>query len=487
MSELYAAEKRAEAAPVETTAPAQTDPADAWAEPEEPADEGNAEPAGITGEPKEPDDADEPGEPEWGREDDAAVDPGSGGATGLEARARDGRPAASGEDTYPAEPEDPESPVEPEEPQGPERPDGPGDSDEADGLEGTEGAETPEESAEAESPEDRAGVSGGSAADEPSVTGKFMDRVKGAFSSGDSVREISETVDRPDFHLPGRAYPPDAYGTPLDRPDGTRTPLFDGIPNRDQTQQGALGDCGVIATLGAVAEHRPQDIIDRIKENEDGTYEVSLNEAKSVGFGRYEPTGTVVKLTVTGDLPVYSEIPSVAAFADSAETGVAWAPIMEKAIAGVDRTWSEDKQASWQSTHARTDASPTGYTRLNFGTKSSDRAELLVQLTGTPAQVWDVPTGYDHHGRDAKTQFRQDIAEKLADGCPVIVATRHQEKGESPLPGKLVAGHAYELTAINEIGRFELRNPYNARDPQPLTFDELRDSILPNYVTLEKK
>ncbi|MEU5280358.1 C2 family cysteine protease [Streptomyces asoensis] len=324
-------------------------------------------------------------------------------------------------------------------------------------------------------------------ADEAPVTGQFLDRVKSVFGGGDRVREISDIVDRPDFHLPGKKYVPDVYGTPLDGPGGTRTSLFDGVPNRKQTQQGALGDCGIIATLGAVAEHRPQDIMDRIKENEDGTYEVSLHEAKSVGSGRFEPTGTVVKLTVTPELPVYSEIPNTPAFADSTVTGAAWAPIMEKAVAGIDQTWGAEKEASWQATHPRMDELPTGYTRLNFGTKSGDRAELLVQLTGVPAQVWDLPTDYDHNGRSAKTQFREDIGEKLADGCPVIVATRRLEKGEPPLPGKLIDGHAYELTGIDDKGRIELRNPYNSGDPKPLTFDQLKGSIIPNYVTLEKK
>ncbi|MFG2283755.1 C2 family cysteine protease [Streptomyces asoensis] len=323
--------------------------------------------------------------------------------------------------------------------------------------------------------------------DEAPATGQFMDRVKSVLGGGDRVREVSETVDKPDFHLPGRKYAPDVYGTPLDGPDGTRTSLFDGVPNRRQTQQGALGDCGVIATMGAVAEHRPQDIMDRVKENEDGTYEVSLHEAKSVGSGRFEPTGAIVKLTVTPDLPVYSEIPNTPAFADSTVTGVAWAPIMEKAVAGIDQTWGEQKEASWQATHSRMDELPTGYTRLNFGTKSGERAELLVQLTGLPAQVWDLPTGYDHNGRSARIQFREDIGEKLADGCPVIVATRRLEKGETPLPGRLIDGHAYELTGIDDKGRFELRNPYNSGDPKPLTFDQLKGSILPNYVTLEKK
>jgi hypothetical protein len=82
---------------------------------------------------------------------------------------------------------------------------------------------------------------------------------------------------------------PDVHGRPLDRPDGTRTPLFDGDPARDQVQQGGLGDCGVI-----------------------------------------------------------TKRPDQPGFASSGDAGVAWPSIREKALAGVDRTWTNDRRTDWE-------------------------------------------------------------------------------------------------------------------------------------------
>ncbi|WP_149826064.1 C2 family cysteine protease [Streptomyces tailanensis] len=324
--------------------------------------------------------------------------------------------------------------------------------------------------------------------DEIPLQGPRLDRIKGMFGEkSDQVREISDFVDKPDFQVPEKMFPPDRYGTPLDRPDGTRTPLFDGTPTREQTRQGELGDCGVIATLGAVAGHGPQDITNAVRESEDGTYEVRFHGAKSAGFGRYEPTGDMIKLTVTPDLPVHSALPDRPAFADSVTTGAAWAPIMEKAVAGLDQTWTEERAASWKLTHNRPDDLRTGYVRLGVGTKSHEHAELLVQLTGVPAETWDLPTGYDYTGRSAKRQVLDHFREKLADNCPIVVGTRKPGVEEPPLPKDLSGGHAYEVTEVDDKGRIHLRNPHNKDHPEPLTFEEFRTSLLPFYTTLEPK
>jgi hypothetical protein len=89
-------------------------------------------------------------------------------------------------------------------------------------------------------------------------------------------------VDQPRFgnHKKLPEHQPDRYGTPLDRPDGTRVPLFDGPPSREQTKQGAIGDCGIIATLGALASRYPDLLQDMIRETEDGNYEVRFHEVR---------------------------------------------------------------------------------------------------------------------------------------------------------------------------------------------------------------
>jgi hypothetical protein len=46
---------------------------------------------------------------------------------------------------------------------------------------------------------------------------------------------------------------PVRYGTPLQRADGTRVPLSDGRPVREQVTQGTLGGGAPLGVLGSVA------------------------------------------------------------------------------------------------------------------------------------------------------------------------------------------------------------------------------------------
>ncbi|MFG2243859.1 hypothetical protein [Spirillospora sp. NPDC048823] len=267
-----------------------------------------------------------------------------------------------------------------------------------------------------------------------------LKRVAARLERGDEPKELAETVDRPDFQDPTEdpKYVPDRYGTPLERRDGTRTPLFDGEPKREQSEQGALGDCGIIATLGAVAEHHPEAIRDCVREGDDGNYQVRLHEAKfSTSNRRYEPTGRRITLTVTPDLPVYGQRPDKPAFADSTSTGAAWAPVLEKAIAGTDQIWNDerrDKETRIWNARGKPGDAPTGYVRLNQGSNAGERAELLTQLTGRPAKTVEFPAGYDSRGRSADHRLRDEIAGQLSGGKPVLSAPVHYARANPPFP-----------------------------------------------------
>jgi hypothetical protein len=269
-------------------------------------------------------------------------------------------------------------------------------------------------------------IVGGDAAE-----GGLLDSVKrslGMPEQEDRPQELSDSVDRPDFQDPNVAEEkrPDRYGTPLERPDGTRIPLFEGEPTREQTKQGRLDDCGVIATLGAVAGHHPEAIRDCVRETDDGNYEVRLHEAKySQSRMRYEPTGERITLTVTPDLPVYDASPNRPAFADSTSTGTAWAPVVEKAIAGVDQTWDRERREKWAerwSIQSGAGDPPEGYVRLNQGSFPIDRAELLTQLTGRPAKTWEIPTEWDNQGRSPDKQLLGEFRSRLSDDKPILWA-----------------------------------------------------------------
>jgi hypothetical protein len=305
-------------------------------------------------------------------------------------------------------------------------------------------------------------------------------------------RETSTIVDRPDFQDPKEnpAAVPDRYGRPLDHPGEAPVPLFNGEPAREQAMQGRIGDCGIISALGAVAGHRPEAIRDCIRETDDGNYEVRLHETRfSASHIRYEATGRTIMLTVTPELPVFDSEPANPAFADSTKTGAAWGPIMEKAIAGSDQSWSDERRDKWQQRwevqSGGEEEAPSGYVRLHQGSNPSERAELLTQLTGKPAKVWEFPTGYDRNGRSPDRQLVDEFRAQLELGKPILVGTRNRHPGERQLTNKLVDGHAYEVTKVDDAGRLHLRNPWNTRHPHPLTISEFRANIRPRYSTLE--
>ncbi|MEU8309392.1 C2 family cysteine protease [Actinomadura sp. NPDC048955] len=315
-------------------------------------------------------------------------------------------------------------------------------------------------------------------------------RLAAKLNRSDGPRELEGLVDRPDFQDPEQdpRYTPDRYGTPLDRDDGTRTPLFKGTPKREQAEQGGLGDCGIVATLGAVAGHRPEAIRACVSETGDGNYQVRLHEAKySAARQRYEPTGASITLTLTPDLPVLDAAPGMPAFAPIMEN-TAWAPVLEKAVAGWDQTWSAErwgKVKRLREAQGNSGESPKGYVRLNRGSSPGERAELLTQLTGLPAKTVQFPSGYDKRGRSADRQLRDEIAQQLSDGKPVLVGTRDKRKGESKLPKGLRANHAYEVTKIDDQGKFHLRNPWGEKHPEAMTVQEFKREARPRYTTLE--
>lgn len=55
------------------------------------------------------------------------------------------------------------------------------------------------------------------------------------------------------------------------------------------------------------------------------------------------------------------------------------------------------------------------------------------------------------------------------------------------LPKNLMAGHAYEVTEVDDRGRIRLWNPHNVRilDPEILTVGEFKKHLKNRYTTLE--
>lgn len=320
--------------------------------------------------------------------------------------------------------------------------------------------------------------------------GEPPDRVR-APGESDAPDEAKLRIDRPESNDPYKPrwqenrYDADA----LNQPDGQPKPLFDGRPKREDTKQGDFGDCGIVASIGAVAGTAPDKIRNAMKENPDGSYAVTLHETKpSWPDGLAEPTGKTTTYTVSRDMPVHASDGKLAGMkADSA----AWPAVMEKAIAGADQTWTPEQKDAWEKRWAGQKAvldhqrvkegkppypdgdTPTGYQRISQGSNAYDRADVLTMITGRQAEVRAFPS-------DDNALVKEIFADKLAYDKPVLVGSRARDRTqEGPFPNKVEASHAYEVTGLTRDGRIQLRNPWNERHPDPMTVSEFREYFSP--------
>jgi hypothetical protein len=258
-------------------------------------------------------------------------------------------------------------------------------------------------------------------------------------------------------------------------------------PCRADAEQGALADGWLIAVLGAVAGHLPDQITCRVTERLDGTYLVALAEARCSLSGAV-PTGRTIELIVSPDLPVYDHSPGEPAYAKADRA--AWAAIAEKAFAGVDASWTARRQVQWAQSwdqicaadaahphviRPRYGPPPTGYVRLGHSGTAFDQAEALTQLTGRQAAVRYLPI--------RRGPIRRTLRRQLAAHRPVIITIRPQAAAGEVLPHKLVAGQAYEVTSVRWRTAI-LRNPWGYHHPQPVPLAALAQLTIPGYATL---
>jgi hypothetical protein len=274
--------------------------------------------------------------------------------------------------------------------------------------------------------------------------------------------------------------PPTEQDRYLTRDQSDPIPLFDGPPTRDQVVQNDIGDCGIVATLGAVAAHRPDAIRDAIEQVGDGEYEITLHEITEATPAEpvARPTGDVKTYRLNDELAVRTDDasqPLVGVGADSC----GWAALLEKVIAAEDQTWDTSKRGDWDQAWTtqhkfavdqdRANAgldpspheSPMGYNRLDIGSTAYQRADLLTKLTGEEAEVRHVPD--ERQGRQALLDEFQD---RLSAGKPVLVGTRGRLPGER-LPDGIIGGHAYEVTKV-ENSQIHIRNPWGTLHPAPM-------------------
>ncbi|WBB55548.1 toxin glutamine deamidase domain-containing protein [Verrucosispora sp. WMMD573] len=298
--------------------------------------------------------------------------------------------------------------------------------------------------------------------------------------------EIALVADRVTLPDPDPEFPVE-YGRALLSATGKPAPLHDGTPRRTQVQQGVLGDCGMLATMAALAGHRPESIPQLFQPRPDGTVDVLLHESVLRG-DESSATGRRIRINVRPDVPVHAGS-SWAAYADQSEVGVGWAAVLEKALAAVDRTWTTERhehwQCEWRGWESKDDphrAAPVGYARLNVGSTPLMQAELLTQLTGLPARQTPLDT---RPGREAEAE--RHLAALLAAGSPITIATWPKESypGLAVVPYGMKAKHVYEIVAVQN-GHVQLRNPWNTEHPSPMPLRAMLDLMGPWCAHLEQ-
>jgi hypothetical protein len=203
----------------------------------------------------------------------------------------------------------------------------------------------------------------------------------------------------------------------------------------NDVSQGGIGDCGVMASLSAVAKSDPETLKKGIRDNGDGSYTVTLYEKKPW----YQPWGSDLnkrEIRVTPDFPTTNGQMQFAKPGDSNGT----------------------KQELWPALYEKAYAQMKGdYSKI----QGSNPSDVMEAITGK-SSTWETPS---------KDSLKK-IDEKLKAGDAVTVSSIEDDaaKGKAPFQnGTLVANHAYSVVGVDtNKGTVTLRNPWGEGYP-PVT------------------
>jgi hypothetical protein len=223
-------------------------------------------------------------------------------------------------------------------------------------------------------------------------------------------------------------------------------PLYgsSGAPSYLDVNQGYVGDCYFLASLGEVALDDPTGIESMIRTNGNGTYGV-----------RFEVNGHADWVTVNGELPT---MPSGYSFANGSDLefangDVAWPELVEKAYAELN--------AEPNAPHgAQLDAASNSYAGITAGS-----AYALTEITGQAVTAFgpaSLPSDAAQIG--AAWSAKQEL----------IVGT------SSIATGNIVADHMFEVTGFNAAtDMLTLHNPWGSgySGPLAMTFTESLSSL----------
>jgi hypothetical protein len=230
-------------------------------------------------------------------------------------------------------------------------------------------------------------------------------------------------------------------------------------PEPTDIQQGDLGDCYFLSSLGAIAERMPQAIESMIQFDGNGIYTVRFYNGTTPDY-----------VTVDSEFPVNKN--GLFIYADYGLAGVSpvnvfWPAIIEKAYAqlsaeGWSRSYASSIDSSWNESN---------YSSLALGNPGIS----MQQIAGMSIARTKIDT------TPSTSQMNQLIADVKA-GDPITLSTT----GRQTLRHGIVQDHVYMLLGyIAKTKEFEILNPYN--DGNAVRKDGLRqlylvwDKVVHNY------
>lgn len=204
-------------------------------------------------------------------------------------------------------------------------------------------------------------------------------------------------------------------------------PIDDGDITADDVSQGALGDCWFISSMMGVANANPELLRDNIKDNGDGTYDVTLYD-----------DGKPVVVRVSGDFPANQGDPTYAD--NNGGNRELWPLLFEKAAAQHFGGSYADLDGDWPS-------------------------KAIEAITGQEVETYDDNPLIPFEGKDLPPS--NELGQRLQDGGVIVASTNGD--GEKSSEGEPVSNHAYVVTDIAEDGTVTVQNPWGSSQYPPIT------------------
>jgi len=233
-------------------------------------------------------------------------------------------------------------------------------------------------------------------------------------------------------------------------------------PSLNDIHQGGYGDCGFLASLGALAQNDPSAIKNMIHDNGNGTYTVTFHVQNNdfCDLWGYGNSYTTKQVTISAN--------DISLAHDNGKQ-VIWPAVVEAAYAKMHDT----KIFGHNLDISCLDIKGLDINDLDISNVGSWPQPVLENLTGHDAQSYNPLVFLIVEGAGLKSQF--DSGKLITVSTPESDGTQ-DGYDKSLNPYGLIAGHAYTVTNVymkNGQEYVSLNNPWGFDQPQDIPLSAL--------------